>query len=331
MNAKAKPLRLKLGSAVARRGELVRGALELAQYPDAAIVSPVMIAAGALDGPVLWVQGCVHGTEVGGSVALARFLRGLPLKEMRGTIVAVLLANPSAFRAFDRNTPLDGENLNRVFPGAAAAGHTAQMADCLMQRALAMADAVIDLHSGGDRSIVPFYALYRDDGSKASRAAARLAHSAATPDVWGSKDAWLGGAMISQLTARGIPGLIIECGGGAQVPQAHLDHFEAALRGVSQALGIVPGAPPVQPAYRHMDTAELVHSTQGGLFVPEVQAGECVSAGQVLGRILNLYGDVVETITSPIGSGWIGAIRRRYMPVYSGDMIAEVMNIVTDR
>jgi predicted deacylase len=191
-----------VGTAKAQPGALSRGELVLGEFPDAPIASPVMIASGREPGPVLWVQGCVHGAEVGGAVAIHRCLRELDLASRRGAIIGVMLANPNAFRGYARNTPIDGENLNRVFPGSPAGGHTQQAAHALMQAALKVADAMLDLHSGGDRSIVPFYALYRHDGSEASRTAARLARAAATPDIWASTDAWLNGAMFTNMTAR---------------------------------------------------------------------------------------------------------------------------------
>jgi predicted deacylase len=320
-----------VGTAKIQPGALSRGELVLGEFPDAPIASPVMIAGGREPGPVLWVQGCAHGTEVGGAVAIHRCLRELDLASLRGAIVGVMLANPNAFRGYSRNTPIDGENLNRVFPGSPAGGHTQQTAHALMQAALKVADAVLDLHSGGDRSIVPFYALYRNDGSEASRTAARLARAAATSDIWASTDAWLKGAMFTNMTAQGVPALIVECGGGAHVPEAHLRNFIASIRGIAQAMEMLPGSPPEQPRYRVVDDALLVYSHHGGFFLPAVEAGDVVAEEQELGRVLDPYGEVVETITSPAGPGWIGSIRRRYMPVYSGDQIAEVIRVLEDR
>ena len=43
------------------------------------MTSAVMLAAGAQDGPTLWVQAGIHGPEVVGQIAIARFLRALDL------------------------------------------------------------------------------------------------------------------------------------------------------------------------------------------------------------------------------------------------------------
>jgi hypothetical protein len=329
--AKRKKKPAAVGTARIEPGKSTTGELVLGHYPDGPIASPVIVASGKQPGPTFWIQGCVHGAEVGGPVSLLRFLDGLDLRTLKGAVVAVLLANPTAFRTYGRFTPMDGANLNRVFPGDAAGSHTQQMADVLCSTALAVADAVLDLHSGGDRSIVPFYALYRNDGSAASKAAAKLARAAGTPDIWASTDAWLTGALFTIVTAKGIPGLIVECGGGSQVPDEHIASYVGAMTGMAQELGMLPGKPPRQKKYRVVDDALLVYSHRGGLFLPAVQAGDVVRKGQELGRCLDLYGNVAEVVKSPISAGWIGSIRRRYMPVYSGDQIAEVIHIQEDR
>ena len=326
---KKKPL--SVGSARAIRGKRTTGRLALGSYPDGTIDSPVIIASGGKPGPTLWIQGCVHGPEVGGPVAMLRFLDGLKLSALSGTIVAVMTANPTAFRSSSRNTPHDGENLNRVFPGAANGPHSRQTAHILMRAALNTADAVLDLHSGGDRSIVPFYALYWNDGSPTAKESARLARAAGTPDIWMSTDTWLDGAMFTNLTRASIPALIIECGGGGQVREEYIDQYVSAMRGVAKALGILPGRAPRQRKYRTMDNALLVYSRGGGLFEPSVAAGDIVAKGQELGCIRDLFGKVVEKVKSPSGPAYIASMRRAYMPIFSGDQIAETIDIIEDR
>jgi hypothetical protein len=274
------------------------------------------------------VQACVHGGEVGGVVGLLAFLDALPLDQLSGTIVALMAANPTALRGYARNTVVDQVNLNRVFPGNPAGYHSEQLAHTLLETCIAVADAVIDLHSGGDRSVVPFYSLYWDMDNAASREAGRLARAVGTRDVWVSHDHWLAGAMVTHLVQRGKPALIVESGGGSQVTDADVAAFSGAVRGVAQALGMLPGDPPRQPGYRLLREAELVYSRRGGLFRPLVGPGEIVAKDQPLGEVIDLHGDVVDVPRSPHGPAWIGAIRRRHMAVYSGDFIAECMTIL---
>lgn len=318
---------LQVGTATAQSGQLTSGSIALGHAPDGPINAPVYIAAGESEGPVLWLQGLVHGQEVGGALAIGRFLKGLDLSALRGTVVALPIANPLAFRAWSRNVPTDGLNLNRVFPGKRSGSYTEQLAATLLETALGCADAIVDLHSGGERSHVPFYALYWADGSQASAESARLARAAATPDLWETDDDWLSGAMFTHAVKRGTPAVIVECGGGAAVPEEHIQNFLAALNGISRALKLLPGDPPSQPSYRIMGASELIFNRSGGLFATSCRAGEVVQEGQEIGRIIDVMGDVQEEIRAPFGPAYLAAIRRTYMAVHSGEMICEAIQV----
>ena len=322
--------RLEVGTAVAEPGKWTRGELVLGYYPDGPITSPVNILCGRQPGPTLWVQGCIHGAEIGGTIGTLRLIQRLDPNAMSGTIVQVTQANPLAFRAPERNTPVDGENLNRVFPGSREGAHSRQAAAILFETALDVADAMMDLHSGGEEAVVPFYALYWDDGSDAAKESGRLARAAGTPDIWASRDGWLGGAMFTNFTKRGKPALIIECGGGGPLPDQHIDNFTRAVEGVARAMGILAGPPARQERYRLMRECLLVYNRMGGFLLPEVEAGDVVAKGQVVARLMNPHGDIVEEMVSPNGPAYIAAIRRRYLPVHSGAMIAECIAIVDD-
>jgi len=319
---------LQVGTARAVSGEMTRGTLTLGYGFDAPIEAPVVIAAGRNPGPTLWVQALIHGTEVGGTIAIARFLKGLDLAALRGTIVGLPVVNPLAFRAWARNVPVDGFNQNRVFPGSPGGSFSEQAAHTLLGTAMATADAILDLHSGGDRSFVPHYALYWADGSAASNEAGRLARAAGTQDIWQTTDHWLTGAMFTLATQRGKPALIVECGGGAAVPEGDLAKLQASLTGVGQALGIVPGEAPRRPSYRVMGESDLLMSGRGGLFVAACKPGDVLQAGQEVGRVVDVLDNVQQVITAPYGPAYIASIRRTYHALNSGEQVAEIIHVV---
>lgn len=316
-----------VGSAVAVPGRWTRGQLVLGHYPDGPITTPVNILCGARPGPVLWVQAAIHGSEIGGALGILKLLKALDARKLKGAIVGVMAANPPAFRAQQRNTPLDGENLNRHFPGRADGALSPQMAHALMETAYGVADAMMDLHSGGNEAIVPFYAIYWDDRSAAAKRSAALARAAATPDIWRCTDGWISGAMFAQFVKRGKPGMIIECGGGGALSEREIANHAAAIRGVATALGIVPGRPPRQKRYRVVGNCKLVYNRRGGYFLPAVGVGDAVKKGQLIGRIVNPHGDIVETIRSPHGPGFISAVMRPYLPLHAGVWVAECNRI----
>jgi predicted deacylase len=319
---------LKVGTATAKPGTWSKGTLRVADYPDGPITTPVNIVCGRHAGPTLWVQCAIHGTEIGGAIGLLRLLERIDLESMSGTIIGIMATNPGAFRGFVRNTPFDGENLNRCFPGDPGGPHSRQTADALFSAALPVADAMMDLHSGGNEAVVPFYGIFHDAGGEASQRSRQMAESIGSDTVWASADAWLGGAMFVNFTRRGKPGILVECGGGGLVPEEHVENFAGAVEGVARHLGILPGRPRRPRRRRVLGTCMLVFNRCGGFFLPAVEAGSVVEKGATIGRVMDAHGQIVEEIPLPnTGPAYITAIGRPYLPVYSGSMVAECNDI----
>lgn len=312
-----------VGTARFDPGRLTRGELVLGRHLGGPIASPVLVLCGARPGPTLWAQAAIHGGEIGGTLALARLLRRLDPTTVSGAIVAVLAANPLAFRAQTRNSPEDGENMNRLFPGDPQGSITRQMAHALLAAAEATADCVLDLHSGGVEAIVPFYALYWDDGSEAARLSAAYARSAGTEIVWTAQDSWLAGGMFGNVTRRGIPSVIVECGGGGSMPEIDIENFATAVTGVARAMSILPGGPVAQDRYRTIGSCDLVFADTPGFFEPAFSAGDTIATGEVLGRIIDAFGDERSSIVAK-KTAYIAAIGRRYLPVNAGALLAEL-------
>lgn len=322
---------MQIGTAEARTGHITRGHLALGEYPDgAAISTPVIIAKGHKPGPVLWVQNCIHGNEVGGPISVHAFLRRLDLAELHGTMIFALQGNPLSYRGLSRATPQDGTNLNRIFPGDPNGSLSQIMADRLLTTALANADAMLDLHSGGDFMITCHYALYHDDGSAAGRETARLVRGLGVPNLWNSLEDWLSGAAFARFTKAGKPGLIVETGGGSRVTDEDVSRFVLAIQGMAQGLGMLPGDPIQLSSYRYgQDTLDLT-ARRGGLYRSLVEAGDDVVKDQIVGEVVDIFGDVTEQIRCPVERGWVGAIRRPWMPIYSGEEVIEIIETMPD-
>ncbi len=319
---------MSLGSAKSEKGAITRGSVELGSYPDGPITSAAMIATGQQDGPTLWVQAGVHGPEVVGQLALARFLRGLDLGALRGRIVCLMIANPLSFRGYSRLTPQDGMNLNRVFPGKADGTITEQLAHRVLDLAVSTGDVIMDLHSGGDLTITPFYVIYAKGAGAASDRAAALSRSVGSRYQWGSDEDWMNGSMITNATRRGKPALIVESGGGARVWDEDLANMQTALTGLCKTLEMLPGELPVADDIRYGGNAVHLKSLAGGFWHPLVRPGEDVVEGQALGHVVDIFGDTVDTTMCGYARGWIGSIRRPFMPIYAGDQVIELVESV---
>jgi predicted deacylase len=316
---------MQIGTITSAPATLSKGTVELGRYPDGALSAPVMVAEGGHPGPSLFVSCLVHGPEVGGPIALARFMRALDLAAMKGRIVALLAANPLGLRAQNRLTPQDGMNLNRVFPGKADGSVSEQLAHRVFDLASQHGDVLLDLHSGGDLTITAFYVIY----TKGHDESQRLAASVGSRYQWGSDEGWLKGALFSNYTRRANkPAIIVESGGGGRVSEQDLANYQTALTGLTRALGMTAGTVPIANDIRGGGNAIHAKATTGGFWQPKVAPGDDMVEGQVMGEVVDFYGDVAMTARCPMKRAWVGSIRRPYMPVYSGDQIVEVVERV---
>ncbi|MFT8244821.1 succinylglutamate desuccinylase/aspartoacylase family protein [Roseomonas sp. BN140053] len=319
---------MRFGTAEAAPGELAKGFIELGYYPDGPLVSPVLLARGASPGPRLLVQCLIHGGENVGPVSLARFLREIDLSALKGSIAALLVANPLGARTHSRLTPQDGMNLNRVFPGKPDGTVSEQLADRLLSIAGAEGgDAVLDLHSGGELTITAHYVIFdaKGDGA-AERESRRLAGCVGSRFQWGSSEDWLDGAYFTNVTRQhNKAALIVESGGGARVTEDDLTNFRVTLHGLTRALGMLPGEVPEVSDIRHGGNAVHVKCRRGGYWRPLIAPGDDMVGGQPMGEMIDIFGEVVETITCPLPRAWVGSIKRAWMPLFNGDQVVEVV------
>ncbi|HXF81538.1 MAG TPA: succinylglutamate desuccinylase/aspartoacylase family protein [bacterium] len=311
-------------------GRAARTHLPLLSTPDGEIVrAPVVILHGARPGPVLWIQACIHGNEVGGTLALHRLLAALAPAQLRGTIVAVPVLNVPAFRLRSRESPVDHANLNRVFPGDAGGRFSEQLADRIWRTVRATATAALDLHSAGDLGRVPFYAIYHADDTPASRTARAMVEAVGTPYLWASQADWLRGALFTRLTEEGIPAVIVEVGGG-EVTDDDLRRFEQALYGVLAALEMIEAPVTRQRRYTILGASQMMQARSGGILAPAVRPGDIVPRDGVLAQLVNAYGDVVEMVRCPFPRGFVASMRRRGLAVHPGERVSIMLEVVRE-
>jgi predicted deacylase len=110
---------------------------------------PVLSISGQT-GPRVVITSGVHGGEFVGIEAATRLADTLAGERVRGELVIAPVVNPPAvYDNRDDRSPLDGVNLNRVFPGNPDGGPTERLAAWLVANLIEGADAYVDLHSGG--------------------------------------------------------------------------------------------------------------------------------------------------------------------------------------
>ena len=109
---------------------------------------PITVAQNG-EGPTVLFTGANHGDEYEGPIALFDLAQSINANDLSGRVIIVPGMNYPAFRAGKRTSPIDGGNMNRVFPGNPAGTLTEKIADYFQRTLLPMADYVVDFHSGG--------------------------------------------------------------------------------------------------------------------------------------------------------------------------------------
>ncbi len=283
---------------------------------------PCIVATGAEPGPRLALLAGVHGCEYSSIAALMRFMSGLDESELRGTVVAVPVVNLSSFRARSPFvTPEDGKNLNRCFPGSRDGTYSDALARAIFDEVIAPSDALLDLHGGDLVEALEPFCLYDESGgvgsteppesagagSAGARAgveqrARELAIAFGLPYVVRSprEGGAVSGTTSGAAAAAGIPAVIAEAGGCGLLEesavQLHLRGLENALRHLGMVEG---GPPPPRQGMREVERFVWLRCEHEGWWEPAARAGDEVAAGQAVGVVRDLYGDILEEIVAP--------------------------------
>jgi len=253
------------------------GALEL----------PVAVIANGT-GPTVVFIGGNHGDEYEGPIALVKLTAALDAGEVTGRVIVLPALNLPAFRSGTRLSPIDGLNMNRIFPGAHDGTLTSAIAHYVSSEILPLADVVVDIHSGGKTlDFVPSAIIHNlpDPAQMDQCLGALKAFGAPVGLILTELDSE--GMLDTTVERMGKTFLSTELGGGGTARVETVAIAERGVRNVLKHFGVLVGAADVPTPARLMETPEgaFVSAGDGGLYEPVKDLGETVAAGEAIGRI----------------------------------------------
>lgn len=266
---------------------------------------PVGIAAGDVSGPILTVVAGVHGTEYAAQEATTEFWNELDPTLLKGTVRVVLCADTAALEGHSAYVnPIDGKNLNRVWPGDAEGSLTERIAHKITTEVITGSAAMIDVHGGEwDEDIDCFIITHASGEADLDKRTLDLAMALGFTyvEVTDSKGNVLGkGTGSGGAMAGGIPGITLEAGGVGRRERRFIDAHKYALRNALRHLGIWDGDPIMfDGAPILLDHGILMKTTKAGLYEPAVEIGQWIEAGEVFARVRSYDGTVLEEIVAP--------------------------------
>ncbi len=283
--------------------------LSLHDLPGQSIDIPYAHFTGeAGDGPHLTVVAGVHGAEYTGQAAIMRFMRLIDERELSGSITLVPTLNQPAF--WSRTAfvvPEDGKNLNRSFPGDPDGTYTEALAHAIFTTFIEPTDYLLDLHAGDIPEALQSFMLFEE--SDVEEKSLALAKSYGLPFVVRQSRAsrTVGGSTSAAAADIGVPAIIAEVGANGICDEESIATHIRGLKNVCVDLGLLPaddadGSIEREPLVQSYGW-EWLRSPAKGWWQPAIQPGQKVNAGDLLGSILDPYGDELFRIDAP-GAGW---------------------------
>jgi len=271
-------------------GTTVRGVLDAPLTPETRV--PYTVVRGTEDGPTLLVTAGIHGAEYA-SIDAAYLLAKTDPSILRGTLVVLPIVNPSAFwqRSIYVN-PIDGRNLNRMFPGRARGTYAERLAAWLHEEFLSRTDALIDLHGGDLVEALEPFAVYVC-GHEPSR---QLALAVGLPHLIASESR---GMTYEVTRTDGIPAIIAEASGQGLRGAADVTLLVQGVQKAMRHLRMLPGDGEPSAGITEHDGFAWLSAPDSGLWHPGVTAGEMVVQGQEIGTLRDLSGQDLRTFHAP--------------------------------
>ena len=284
-------------------------------------------------GPTVLLIGGNHGDEYEGPVTLGKLIRDLDPKKIQGRLIILPAANFPAAISGLRNSPVDGLNLNRSFPGNPDGSATQQIAHYVAKILMPMADAMIDLHSGGLSLDFVFCAnIYRLDPGPLRDKTLALARAFATPLTVMFDDRGEERTILATAKRLGIPAMTTELGGGATLSVSGLKLCMEAVCRALASLGVLPkeAATPAKNETRFVEITNqstYVYAPCDGLFESFDEMGTNVRAGAHAGSIHFLENPGRSPVDIIYGATGLLFMKRPPAKVAAGDCL---LMVVTD-
>ncbi|CAN7527520.1 succinylglutamate desuccinylase/aspartoacylase family protein [Mesorhizobium sp. LjNodule214] len=285
------------------------------------------------EGPSLLLMAGNHGDEYEGELSLAKLVRRLDPKQIKGCITILPMANTPAVMAAKRCSPLDGGNLNRAFPGDPSGTPTSRLANFLETELFPRHDVVFDIHSGGtSMEHLPTALVERNSDPERHRRGVELMRTLSMPFGFVADNGPASPTSMGAARRAGAIGVSGEFGGGGTATVDSMALTARALDRLMVALGVVerpvlaPEAVPAAPTRllslsRH---SQGIYATHRGWFEPVVRLGDSVTSGQLAGWYHDLERLDLAEEALHFAEGGIVLSRRLHTMCEAGDCLMQV-------
>lgn len=300
----------------------------------AVVPVPIAVIANG-DGPGVMLSGGTHGDEYEGQAIMHDLLRTLRPEDVHGRLYILPALNYPAVLDAARCSPLDGGNLNRVFPGDPKGGPTAALAHVIARDIIPRCRYAMDIHSGG-RSAAYTPCAYLHWGGDAAHRRAKLdgARAYGMPSVCIARTVGNAGSMTAECDRQGVVMISSELGGGGAIDRRLLAMGRAGVRRTLAHWGVLPREP--KPALAAPRLLELLGKTGSvmaetdGIFEPLRELDERVSGGEVAAQVYPIGEIARAAVPALFPADGVVVTKRLGALVRRGDLLFNLAREVTE-
>ncbi len=306
-----------VGDIAAAPGEKKRGVLKIPGNHEPEYNPGFCIVNGVRPGKKAVVIGGVHGTEYASIEALTRITDALDPSEMAGSVIAVPVANIPQFKHRTQFiSPVDGLNLNAVFPGKPEGSFTERLAYKLFE-VIRGCDAFIDCHGGDlNEDIRGFVVAAKGTDPELNTVSLALAQCYNTELI--HRFPAEPGLSIYAQNLLGVSSIMPEAGTPFPIREEAVMFHVEGLMNVLRYLGVISGEVRRYQSFVSPERIKL-YSSHDGIWESYVELNQRVEQGEPLGAVKNHYGDILEFLKAP-ERGIIG-MKRCYYSVRKDEML----------
>ncbi|MES2678485.1 MAG: succinylglutamate desuccinylase/aspartoacylase family protein [Bacteroidota bacterium] len=276
---------------------------------------PVHIVHSKNEGPALLLSAGMHGEETNGIEIIRKIISRPEVQNLLcGTLIVIPVINVVSFLFGSRDLP-DGRDLNRCFPGSKNGSLGSRIAFDLMKQILPIIDFGIDFHTGGAK--INNYPQLRCVFDFPENLA--LAERFSAPLIIDST--YRDGTFRMEASKKNKPILVYE--GGESMRFDYL----AITEGVNGCLRLMNSYKMINFELPANATVKItkdtwVRANNSGLFHMNLKNGSHVVKGDLLGVIVDPFGESEDKIISPT-DGYIIGINNQPV-VNQGDALIHI-------
>jgi predicted deacylase len=292
-------------------GESRSGFLRVPPGEDGDTQIPVTVMNGSGTGPTLALIAGNHGYEYPPVLASQRLIKSVDPKKLKGRLILVHVANmPSYLGRTVYYSPVDNENLNRMYPGKKNGTISQRIAYVITKEVIDRTDYLVDMHCGdGNESLRPYTYWMPIGNPDVDERAKQMALAFGIPNIVidrvRPKDPGSSIYCSNTGSTRGKPSITIESGGmGVADVEEDIARIENGALNLMRHLGMMDGKAIMPTQVTWYDPTEVVRfpdnlDVKAGIFYPKVKKMQMVDKDELMGYVTDFFGKTIFELRAP--------------------------------